>query len=150
VTENLWDEELEVLTIAEVHHLLDSRATSDYLVAGPSWDELEEYNGSSWPGYNGIVELFMDDELFKRLCECPCSFSATEHDVFDFIAASWGNESILDSSVSGWRGMRFDRNRFLHSVRTIQRATKHWLYNPDTGKVVKRLKLSFDAAITAW
>jgi hypothetical protein len=137
---SLWSDQLEVMTISDVHRLSD--ANENYLMAGNKFNKLLKYHSiDSWPDFN-FIDLVFQSGLWMRLCCDPFSFSPLEHIIYDFIA-----EEIIssrDKTITGWTALRVDRNHFMHSVRIIQRSIKYWLYNPDDGVIYKKLKLSYE------
>ena len=137
---SLWSDQLEVMTISDVHRLSD--ANENYLLAGNRFNILRKYyHIHSWPDFN-FIDLVSQSRLWMSLCCDPLSFSPLEHIIYVFIA-----EEIIssrDKTITGWTALRVDRNHFMHSVRIIQRSIKYWLYNPDDGFIYKKLKLSYE------
>lgn len=137
---SLWPDQLEVITISDVHRLSD--ANENYLLAGNRFNRLQKYYRiDSWSEFN-FIDLVFESGLLMSLCCYPFSFSPLEHIIYDFIA-----EEIIssrDKTITGWTALRVDRNHFMHSVRIIQLSIKTWLYNPDDGVIYKKLKLSYE------
>jgi len=131
-TENLWDEDLEVLTISDVHDHF--RTDGDVLVTMNSWDTHWDYYYMEWLEEH-IVDSLEDNAFFVRMCNEPYSFSSHDHDVFGYLVQMcWESAYGIEPSTrrcltEGWTKMRTERNRLMHAVRIIQRWARTCLYD---------------------